>query len=101
MLRSLIVLLFVLTQGFTSFAGTPCEDDAAETLADMDIEAELAATDKVKAGGKSNLIVGYLHWFRTPQCDRGYVVVRTTRSCQILSVYTQTGCKIDGLKAWW
>ena len=98
-----IIFLFatvLLLQSGVALAGSPCEDEAIDHLTVLGIDAELVNVTKSKTNSNSKLISNYRHWHRTPLCDHGYVVVKTTASCQVFETYTQNSCKIEGLRSY-
>ena len=100
-MKSLILIAALSMFAHTATAGSPCEENAYQTLWELGIEADMIKVTKVKPNSKSGVVSSYRHWFKTPLCERGYVVVHTTaRRCKTFSTYTQNGCRIKGLKAW-
>ncbi len=84
----------------TALAASSCENEAMDTLMELGIEAQLVKVTKSKSTSKSSKVSHYRHWHRTPLCEYGYVVVKSTPSCSVFETYTQNGCRIAGLKSY-
>jgi len=95
------ILALGLQVSAANAASKDCKDEAADAVAELNITGVLVATQANKCQEKGSLICSYRHWFRTPLCEKGYVVVLNNRGCHTVDVYTQSGCSIEGLKEWW
>ena len=84
-----------------ALAKNKCQDQADQVLEEIEIEGHFVKLKIAKDPKSTRKERAYRFWYRTPQCEYGYVVVRSIpHTCEVREVYTSNGCRIDGLDSW-